>query len=32
LDCQPLPETQLSLPLRSFTFARKQDEFWGITQ
>ena len=28
LDCEPLPETQLSLPLRNFTFARKQEEFW----
>ena len=32
LDCEPLPETQLSLPLRSFTFARKQEEFWRTTQ
>jgi transposase len=31
LDCEPLPETQLSLPLRSFTFARKQEEFWRTT-
>jgi transposase len=30
LDCEPLPETQLVLPMRNFTFARKQDEFWGI--
>ena len=28
LDCEPLPETQLPLPLRNFTFARKQEEFW----
>jgi hypothetical protein len=28
LDCETLPETQLSLPLRNFTFARKQEEFW----
>jgi transposase len=28
LDCEPLPERQLSLPLRSFAFARHQEEFW----
>ena len=31
LDCEPLPETQSALPTRNFTFARKQDEFWGTT-
>ncbi len=28
LDCQPIPEAQQPLPLRNFTFARKQEEFW----
>jgi len=30
LDCEPLPETPLIPAVRSFVFARKQDEFWGI--
>jgi transposase len=29
LDCEPLPETQPTLPLHNFTFARKQEEFWS---
>jgi len=28
LDCAPLPEAQLALPMHNYTFARKQDEFW----
>lgn len=32
LDCEPLPEAQPALPHQSFTFARKQEEFWGGTR
>lgn len=32
LDCEPLPEAQLTLPLQNFVFARKQEDFWGINQ
>lgn len=32
MDCEPLPEAQLNLPLQNFVFARKQEDFWGINQ